>query len=215
MNKLFVVGLLCAFVLSPIKAVAEEVIISWQTSNQNITEIRIYGNTSDNLLTTITPTQSPVTVDLPITGCMNIWARTVIDGVESPFNSTIEIICQDPDQDPPPTETPPPLDEFNIDKVSDVTTPGDWDNVDYSFSWSANPEPVDGYKLYYKKGGSAGPPFDGVDADNGSSPIFTDKVTAYTVDGLDDNTTYHFALTAFVGQEESDYTDVITVFPKG
>jgi PKD repeat protein len=83
----------------------------------------------------------------------------------------------------------------------------------YPFSWSANAEPVEGYKLYYKKGGSATPPFDGTDATEGVSPIDLGKVTSFTITGLEDNTTYHFALTAYNGSEESDLTDVITVFP--
>ncbi|TKB07436.1 PKD domain-containing protein [Desulforhopalus sp. IMCC35007] len=95
--------------------------------------------------------------------------------------------------------------------VSDVTLAG----ASYSFSWTANAEPVAGYKLYYKKGGVAGPPFDGTGAAEGSSPIDLGKVTSCTVSGLLDNTTYHFALTAYNGTDESDYTDVITVFPTG
>lgn len=86
---------------------------------------------------------------------------------------------------------------------------------DYSFSWSANAEPVEGYKLYYKKGGTVGPPFDGSDSTKGTSPQVLNKVTSHTVTGLVDNTTYHFALTAFNGSEESDFTDIITVFPDG
>ena len=85
---------------------------------------------------------------------------------------------------------------------------------DYSFSWSANPDPVEGYKIYYKKGGIAGPPFDGKDATNGFSPIDTGKQTTFTITGLADNTTYHFAMTAYNGDEESDYTQIITVFPQ-
>ena len=93
--------------------------------------------------------------------------------------------------------------------VSDVASAG----VSYPFSWSANAEPVEGYKLYYKKGGIADPPFDGTDATEGSSPIDLGKVTSFTISGLLDKTTYHFALTAYDGNDESDYTDVITVFP--
>lgn len=85
---------------------------------------------------------------------------------------------------------------------------------DYTFSWSANAEPVEGYRLYYKKGGDAGPPFDGYDAANGISPVDVGKVTSATITDIEDNTTYHFALTAYNGSDESDFTDVITVFPK-
>lgn len=84
---------------------------------------------------------------------------------------------------------------------------------DYSFSWTANDGQVEGYKLYYKKGGSAGPPFEGNDAIEGESPIIIDELNSLTLSGLEDNTTYHFALTAYNGVDESDFTDIITVFP--
>ncbi|WP_458776036.1 PKD domain-containing protein [Desulforhopalus sp. 52FAK] len=102
-----------------------------------------------------------------------------------------------------------------ITVVPDTPDPPVVIGASYPFSWSANTEPVEGYKLYYKKGGSAGPPFDGADAAEGASPIDLGKVTSFTITGLEDNTTYHFALTAYNGSEESDFTDVITVFPDG
>lgn len=84
---------------------------------------------------------------------------------------------------------------------------------DYSFSWSANSEPVEGYKLYYKQGGEAGPDFNGTDAAGGQSPIDLGKVTSCTISGLQEDAIYHFALTAYSGTEESGYTDIITVNP--
>ncbi|MFT5699749.1 MAG: hypothetical protein ACI8ZB_002615 [Desulforhopalus sp.] len=85
---------------------------------------------------------------------------------------------------------------------------------DYSFSWSPNDGSVDGYKLYYKKEGVAGSPFDGDDANEGESPIcVSDTDTSVTITGLEDNTMYHFSLTAYTALDESDFTDVITVFP--
>ena len=84
---------------------------------------------------------------------------------------------------------------------------------DYTFTWTANPEPVEGYKLYYKKDGAAAPPFDGTDAEAGAAPIDVGKVTTYTISGLDDNATYHFALTAYSGSEESGYSAIVTVNP--
>ena len=84
---------------------------------------------------------------------------------------------------------------------------------DYTFSWAANDGLVEGYKLYYKKGGTAGPPFDGNDALEGESPICIGDFNSFTISGLEDNTTYHFSLTAYAGADESDYTQVITVFP--
>jgi len=82
---------------------------------------------------------------------------------------------------------------------------------DYTFTWSANPEPVEGYKLHYKKDGTAVAPFDGAGAVEGPSPINVGKQTTYTITGLDDNATYHFALTAYDGTDGSGYSATITV----
>lgn len=84
---------------------------------------------------------------------------------------------------------------------------------DYTFSWASDDGLVEGYKLYYKKGGTAGPPFNGDDAYEGESPICIGDATSFTISGLEDNTTYHFTLTAYAGADESDFTQVITVFP--
>ena len=83
---------------------------------------------------------------------------------------------------------------------------------DYSFSWTANTSQVEGYNFYYKKGGTAGPPFDGYEAIEGESPISVIGFTSFTISGLEDYTTYHFALTAYDGLNESDFTDIITVY---
>jgi PKD repeat protein len=82
---------------------------------------------------------------------------------------------------------------------------------DYSFTWSANPEPVEGYKLYYKKGGDPVAPFDGTGASQGPSPITIGKQTTFTISGLEDNAIYYFALTAFNGSEESGFSDIVAV----
>jgi PKD repeat protein len=86
---------------------------------------------------------------------------------------------------------------------------------DYSFTWSANSEPVEGYKLYYKKGGDPVAPFDGTGAIQGPSPITIGKQTTFTITGLEDNTTYYFALTAYNGTEESGYSDIVAVNATG
>lgn len=85
---------------------------------------------------------------------------------------------------------------------------------DASFTWTANPEPYTGYKLYYKTGASSLPPYDGTGLNEGNSPILLGKeVTSYTLTGLSPNNTYHFVLTAYNETEESDYTTVITILP--
>jgi hypothetical protein len=85
--------------------------------------------------------------------------------------------------------------------------------AEYTFAWAANPPPVTGYRLYYKKDGYAGPPFYGTDAAEGASPLPVGNNTSITISGLDDNATYHFALTAVYGDEESAFSQTITVTP--
>lgn len=81
---------------------------------------------------------------------------------------------------------------------------------DVFFSWVANPEPLIGYKLYYKIGNDKNPPYDGTGLAAGNSPIIIDKKTSYELIGLDDNKTYQFTITAYdVG--ESDFSTVLTV----
>jgi len=84
---------------------------------------------------------------------------------------------------------------------------------DATFSWTANPEPLTGYRLYYKTGEDGGAPYNSTGLIEGGSPIPVDRaLTAFTVTGLSDNETYHFVLTALNGEEESDYSTVATVY---
>ena len=80
---------------------------------------------------------------------------------------------------------------------------------DVSFSWTANLEPVTGYKLYYKIGTDSTPPYNGTGLPEGDSPIFIEKITEYTVTRLSDDKTYFFTLTALSGEEESPYSVII------
>lgn len=82
---------------------------------------------------------------------------------------------------------------------------------DVTFAWSANTEPITGYKLYYKTGGDASGPFDGTGLIEGNSPILIDNVTTITVTGLSDTETYHFALTAYNDEDESVFSEIVTV----
>ena len=85
---------------------------------------------------------------------------------------------------------------------------------DVTFQWTANPEPLSGYKLYYKTGDSNTPPFEGRDLYEGNSPILIDKVTTFTVTGLSPDLTYHFALTAYNEIEESSFSTIVTIAPQ-
>ena len=84
---------------------------------------------------------------------------------------------------------------------------------DVDFSWTANPEPITGYKLYYKIGPDSGPPYDGTGLPEGDSPIFVGKVTAFAVTGLSPSETYHFALTSINDSEESNFTAPVSYMP--
>ncbi len=82
---------------------------------------------------------------------------------------------------------------------------------DITFTWTANPEPVTGYKLYYKTGEDSSPPYNGTGLNEGSSPILTGKVTSYVVTGRNTTEKYHFVLQAFNSEGESGYTAPVTV----
>ena len=83
--------------------------------------------------------------------------------------------------------------------------------MDVSFTWTANLEPITGYKLYYKKGVDSAPPYQGTGFPEGNAPILLGNVTTYTVTGLSPNETYHFVLTAYNEVEESVYSTLVTV----
>lgn len=84
---------------------------------------------------------------------------------------------------------------------------------DISFVWTANQEPVTGYKLYYKSGADTAPPYEGTGLTEGDAPIVLGNVTSYTVTGLSPSETYHFVLTAYNETEESQYSAVVSVQP--
>ncbi len=84
---------------------------------------------------------------------------------------------------------------------------------DASFTWTANPEPLIGYKLYYKTGTDSGEPYDGTDLNAEGSPILLGNVTMTTLTGLSPNKTYQFALTAYNEAEESGYSIIVPVQP--
>jgi len=85
--------------------------------------------------------------------------------------------------------------------------------MDFSFEWTANPEPLTGYKLYYKIGEDSAPPYEGTGLNEGASPILIGKVATYTVTGLSPDKTYHFALKAYNEEGDSGYSTIVTVSP--
>lgn len=84
---------------------------------------------------------------------------------------------------------------------------------DVTFQWTAVPEPVTGYKLYYKVGPDSQPPYVGTGADQGESPILVGKVNSFVVTGLSTTETYHFVLTAYNRGGESEFSSPVTVGP--
>ena len=83
---------------------------------------------------------------------------------------------------------------------------------DVSFTWTANTDETDGYRLYILAGSTGG-----ITKNNYTEIIELNKTTDYTCQGLDDKQTYHFALTAFrnIGNLESGFSTEITVLPIG
>jgi PKD repeat protein len=86
-----------------------------------------------------------------------------------------------------------------------------------TLSWDANSElNLAGYKIYYKTDFS-GPPYDGIGADEGDSPIAISlndlndsDYPQYTIHGLKETETYFFVVTAYVAEgEESSYSNEV------
>src|SRR5207248_3935732 len=75
-----------------------------------------------------------------------------------------------------------------------------------SLAWDPEPSPAAGYKVYY-----------GPAAGNYPSQIDVGNVTAYTVPGLVEGATYHFAVTVYdASNTESGYSnDVAATVPSG
>ncbi len=84
---------------------------------------------------------------------------------------------------------------------------------DLRFSWKTVPEPLTGYKIYYKTGADSSPPYNGTGLKEGSSPITLGKMTNTTLTGRDVNETYHFTITAYNDQGEGSYSAIVTISP--
>jgi len=84
---------------------------------------------------------------------------------------------------------------------------------DISFTWIANPDPLTGYKLYYKVGTNSSQPFVGTGLNEGNSPITKGKISTCTVTGLSPDETYHFYITAYNDNGESEPSAILSVQP--
>ena len=96
-----------------------------------------------------------------------------------------------------------------------------------TFAWDANTEPaLAGYKIYYKTG-SPGPPYNGVGAVEGDSPIIIEldpngdgdtsdgdlsdpAFPEYTIHGLSDTETTFSVVTAYSVDDESGYSNEVS-----
>jgi hypothetical protein len=85
--------------------------------------------------------------------------------------------------------------------------------MDVSFQWTANPDQITGYKLYYKQGASSAPPYTGTGIKEGDAPILLGRITNYTVTNLNPDKTYHFVLSAYNSDGESGFSKVVTINP--
>jgi hypothetical protein len=80
--------------------------------------------------------------------------------------------------------------------------------------WDASPgKNTAGYKVYDKKG-QPGPPYRGVGANEGFSPINVGNTTTFTLTGLDEIETYYVAVTCYDAQgSESAYSSEVAIAP--
>lgn len=78
--------------------------------------------------------------------------------------------------------------------------------------WDPNTETdLAGYKVYYRTD-DLGLPFDGVGAAEGSSPIDVHNWTTATINGLDPDRNYYFAITAYnFDGMESGFSNIVTI----
>jgi hypothetical protein len=81
--------------------------------------------------------------------------------------------------------------------------------------WDASPgQSATGYKVYYKNG-KPGPPYRGVGANEGPSPINVGNTTTFTLTGLDEAETYYVAVTCYDAQgRESPYSSEVAITPR-
>ncbi len=92
--------------------------------------------------------------------------------------------------------------------------------ADVTLGWDANEPDPDGYRIYYKTD-SSGPPYNGIGALEGDSPITVELAELsdpynpeYTITGLSDTDTYYSVVTAYYsGGNESGYSNEVFYIP--
>lgn len=107
-----------------------------------------------------------------------------------------------------PDITPPSAPEgFNVVSSGDSII---------TVAWNSNPEPdVFGYLLYYDNDAS-GPPYEGSDAVESSSPVDVANNLTFTLTGLDPTKTYYLNLKAYdTTPNLSDFTEEVSAIPSG
>lgn len=82
---------------------------------------------------------------------------------------------------------------------------------DITLSWDASPTSgVTGYNVYYKAG-NMDFPFDGIGADQGTSPVDVGNVLTTTLTGLSDGINYYFTVTAYDdSSNQSTYSNIVS-----
>lgn len=82
---------------------------------------------------------------------------------------------------------------------------------DITLSWDPSPsDNVTGYNVYYKAGEMSFP-FDGIGADQGTSPVDVGNTLSTTLTGLSDGVSYFFTVTAYDGSSnQSTYSNIVS-----
>ena len=129
-----------------------------------------------------------------VSGTLNYWGTTssvnildqVYDWYDDSNRGKLRYIpyLQDPDPEAP---VPPPL-----------NLTADWHKGWVALEWDPIPSGTTGYgyKVYYDSD-SSGPPYNGSGLAEGDSPIDVGELTAFALHGLEEETPYYAAITAY------------------
>jgi hypothetical protein len=96
-----------------------------------------------------------------------------------------------------------------------IALPANLYGADVTLQWDPSPgQNTAGYKVYYKTG-KPGPPYRGVGANEGPSPINVGNTTTLTLTGLDEAESYYVAVTCYDTQgRESPYSNEVVIPPR-